>query len=295
MCRNETRAENTDSRLLSDGGNERQYRNETFLREQYLEKCRSASDIAAICGVSSSTISRWLDRHGIEREPRYKQRDWLYDQYVNKGKYQSSIAAECGVAETTICHWLARHGITDGESFQRAECAECGSGFRYYPSVRDGEFCSNRCANKQRERQVEITCPHCEESFKRRQSLDTEYCSMYCWGQDTRRGASLESYYATHWPKQRERAIERDGYECSVCGISDDEHRNRFGRGLEVHHIVPIRLFAAWEKPPEDAHTLRNLITLCRTHHPDAPGKTVETDGDDSNLSKMELKELTDK
>jgi hypothetical protein len=27
-----------------------------------------------------------------------------------------------------------------------------------------------------------------------------------------------------------------------------------------------------------DAHSLRKLILVCRTYHPDAPGETVDTD-----------------
>jgi len=65
-----------------------------------------------------------------------------------------------------------------------------------------------------------------------------------------------------------------------------EEHRERFGRGIEVHHLVPVRLFKHWDKPPEHAHILRNLVTVCRTHHPDAPGTTVEP-GDGEKIRKL--------
>ncbi|MFW6376734.1 MAG: hypothetical protein ACOC0F_02050 [archaeon] len=252
----------------------RRYRDAEFLREQYVSQRKSSRDIAEMCGTSSSTVSRWLDRHGIEREPRYKNREWLTEQYVEKRRRQQDIADECNVAKTTICHWLSRLEITDGESMETGECVVCGESFRYYPSVRDGRFCSNECSNAPRKRQVEVACPNCGETFERRQSLDTEYCSMACWGRDNRTDTS--SYYSTLWHKQREKALERDDYRCTVCGISHEEHRERFGRGVEVHHLVPVRLFKQWEKPPEHAHVLRNLVTVCRTHHPDAPGTTVD-------------------
>ena len=254
----------------------RRYRDAKFLREQYVEQRKSAAEIAEICGVSSSTITRWLDRQDIDREPRYKHRHWLFEQYVEKRRDQQAIASDCGVAPSTICHWLFRHGITDGESMATGECVTCGEQFRYYPSVREGQFCSNECSNHPRKRQVEITCPGCEETFQRRQSLDTEYCSMACWSKDNISG--LKKYYAADWYRQREKALERDGYQCIVCGITDDEHRRRFGRGLEVHHLTPVRLFNRWDKPPEHAHVLRNLVSVCRTHHPDAPGDTVKPD-----------------
>lgn len=108
--------------------------------------------------MSHSTISRWLDRHDIDREPRYRDRTWLYEEYVENRRHQDEIADECGVGKTTICHWLARFGITDNESLDTDECLTCGETFRYYPSVRDGQFCSNECAKDQDKRQVTITC-----------------------------------------------------------------------------------------------------------------------------------------
>lgn len=217
----------------------RRYRGAEFLREQYVEQRRSQQEIAEECGVGSTTIHRWLERHGIEREPRYKDREWLHEQYVERRRDQSDIAEECDVAKTTICHWLSRHGITDGESMVTAECATCGDSFRYYPSVRDGQFCSNECSNEPRKRQVEIVCEGCGETFQRRASLDTEYCSMECWGEDTRVISDPDQVYRGIWYRQRQRALQRDDYQCVVCGISDDEHSDEYGHGLDVHHLVP--------------------------------------------------------
>jgi len=78
---------------------DRRYRDADFLRRQYVERRRSASDIAADCGVSASTVSRWLDRHSIEREPRYRDEAWLYEQYVERGRRQQDIADDCDVTK----------------------------------------------------------------------------------------------------------------------------------------------------------------------------------------------------
>jgi transposase/5-methylcytosine-specific restriction endonuclease McrA len=252
------------------------YKTRKWLYEQYVEQWRNQQEIAEECGVSSSTIYRWLDRHGIERQPRYKNRDWLYEQYVECRRDQQDIADDCGVAKTTICHWLARHGITDGESMEATECTSCGETFRYYPSVRDGQFCSNECSNDLRKRQVGIVCDGCGETFHRRASLDTEYCSMECWGEDTRVTANPQELYRGIWHRQRQRALRRDGYRCVVCGISDEDHSDEYGHGLDIHHLVPVRRFVQCDCPPRDAHALRNLVTVCRTHHPDCGGETVE-------------------
>jgi 5-methylcytosine-specific restriction endonuclease McrA len=258
----------------------RRYRDADFLRTQYVEKGKSSNEIADLCGSSASTIRRWLDRHDIDDDRRYQDRQWLREQYVQKRRDQRAIADECDVATTTICHWLARLDITDGESLVCGACDTCGEQFRYYPSVRDGQFCSNDCAGKPRRRQIEVTCPGCGETFERRQSLDTEYCSMACWAQDNGYGTGVSTQYRDGWYRRRRRALERDGYQCTTCGITDQEHRERFGFGLDVHHVVPLRLFVKRDLPVREAHSLRNLVTVCRSHHPDAPGKTVEDDGE---------------
>lgn len=233
---------------------DRRYRDADFLWTRYVDRRQSASEIAGACGVTSSTVSRWLDRHGIEREQRYQDHNWL-----------------------------SRHGITDGEAYERTRCDTCGDRFRYAPALREGTYCSNACANDQRKRQVTVECVGCGETFERRASLDTEYCCIGCWGEDTASVAEWAKLYRGIWHEQRRKAMRRDDHRCTVCGTSDEEHRERFGRGLEVHHRVPVRLFDAWDLSIEDAHTLSNLVTVCRTHHPDSPGTTVERDDNNTD------------
>lgn len=204
---------------------------------------------------------------------RYRDADFLRSRYVEQGHAASDIAEACGVTSSTVSRWPDRHGTTDGASYERTQCDTCGESFRYAPSLREGFYCSNACANDERKRQVSVECVGCGETFERRASLDTEYCSIGCWGQDIR----IEGdFYCGIWNEQRQKALERDGHECVQCGISNEEHKVRFGRELDVHHRVPVRQFAKWDCPSRDAHALRNLVTYCRTHHPDAPGRTTE-------------------
>jgi hypothetical protein len=70
-------------------------------------------------------------------------------------------------------------------------------------------------------------------------------------------------YYGPNWNTQRERALERDGHECAACGCSEQEHREEWGAGLEVHHIRPARLFDDFER----MNRLENLVTLCMPCH----------------------------
>lgn len=248
---------------------DRQYRNPDYLHREYVQRRLSTTEIAEQCGVSSSTIHRWLSRHDIDRAEPYHDRDWLREQFVNQSLSVEDIADRCGIAESTVSYWLGRHGISEGASFQTATCETCGDEFKYYPSVRDGKYCSAGCSHEPAKRQEQVTCPCCGEEFERRASLDTEYCSPACWGQDLYAGT--DEYYAGRWYAQRERALRRDGWQCTVCGTTEEEHQSRTGRRLDVHHVVPVRLFVNWDKPPHHAHELRNLQTVCRDCHPDAP------------------------
>jgi 5-methylcytosine-specific restriction endonuclease McrA len=71
-------------------------------------------------------------------------------------------------------------------------------------------------------------------------------------------------YYGSEWPTQREKALERDGYKCNICSMTNETHRERFGgKSLHVHHKIPFVEF----EDPEEANRLTNLKTLCVACH----------------------------
>lgn len=65
-------------------------------------------------------------------------------------------------------------------------------------------------------------------------------------------------YRGPGWLTIRQEILERDGYKCTVCGMTQEEARAN-GHGLSVHHIVPFE--QTQDNSPE------NLITLCQKHH----------------------------
>lgn len=69
----------------------------------------------------------------------------------------------------------------------------------------------------------------------------------------------IPDYYGENWPEQREKALERDDYECVICGRGEAD----LGQEPDVHHIIPIREF----DNPAEANYLSNLVTLCKKHH----------------------------
>ena len=66
-----------------------------------------------------------------------------------------------------------------------------------------------------------------------------------------------------NWSKQRSAAIKRDGRRCADCGISEDDCREKYGRGLDVDHVVPFHNFSSYKK----ANSLSNLRSLCASCH----------------------------
>lgn len=64
---------------------------------------------------------------------------------------------------------------------------------------------------------------------------------------------------ADNWEQSRRKVLERDGYECQFCGVTDEQHREEHTNGLDVHHVIP-RSDGGSDSP-------RNLVALCRSCH----------------------------
>jgi 5-methylcytosine-specific restriction endonuclease McrA len=67
------------------------------------------------------------------------------------------------------------------------------------------------------------------------------------------------------------RQVRRRDEVCQNCGEDGQDGR------LEVHHIVPFRLFdQSNETGKRDAHALENLVLLCRPCHMEAEHGDLE-------------------
>lgn len=137
----------------------------------------------------------------------------------------------------------------------------------------------------------EITCEWCGETaeFVPAEAEVRRFCSARCYkdwlseeragdawiGEDNpgwKGGVTRDARYGRNWKQQRKKALERDGYECLLCGTSED---------LNVHHKTPIRTFDkstdGWWRLAND---LDNLITLCRSCHKKVHANAAEYFGD---------------
>lgn len=161
-------------------------------------------------------------------------------------------------------------------------CKLCGSTFTYYPSSKEGVYCPSCVEDAddllpekypKRGERVTTPCHGCGTELEIRPSrLEKRergvFCTLECYGSwlsenvvgsdhHQWEGGSID--YGRTWWRVRRQALERDDYECQHCVTTAEE----LGRNPDVHHLEPVRSFDR----PEAAHTLENVITLCRSCH----------------------------
>lgn len=166
---------------------------------------------------------------------------------------------------------------------ETASCRRCDSTFEYYPSNKEGVYCSE-CVVSAEEflgtpsfeiRDIERltrTCDFCDEEMQvlhsERERGHGRFCSREClngWLSKVRRGPKHHQWeggptsYGGRWYQVRRAALERDNHECQHCGASAEE----LGQEPDVHHMVPVRSFDT----PSEAHKIENVVTLCRSCH----------------------------
>ena len=61
------------------------------------------------------------------------------------------------------------------------------------------------------------------------------------------------------WDTIKLKARERDGFECQECGLTEEEHMEKYKQPLQVHHINPYR--------KSKDNSLENLVTVCCVCH----------------------------
>ncbi|WP_143824984.1 homing endonuclease associated repeat-containing protein [Natronoarchaeum philippinense] len=214
-----------------------------------------------------------------------------------------------GPYEREFGGWSAALKAADIEPNQHSnyiefECEFCGSEDRKLVSkIADSGriFCSQECLNEWRSEEfsgsahplwdrVRVECEICTKELLRRPSIvepkQRVFCSYSCfseWCSEERVGEDHpqwkgggELYYGPNFQRQREKRLKADNYQCQNCGRAQDDHRDAYGRSLEIHHRTPVREFyqdidtEAGETPNWEAmNALSNLVTLCIECHRD--------------------------
>lgn len=179
---------------------------------------------------SSPTVEVDCDYCGGPTEKTERQLERFENAYCSEDCQYAALAEETGPDARA---W-------DG-GMVRISCHVCGVDFPVKPSKVDARrCCSPTCDSKWREER------YSGESHPR-------------WTDDP-----IETHYGPSYPSQRQKALERDNYECRVCGRTNAENKELFNNsGLNAHHIIKFRLFDSHE----EANVLENLVMLCSQCH----------------------------
>ncbi len=181
---------------------------------------------------------------------------YLYPSEIEegKGKYCSR---EC-----------QNEGMKNRETYT---CPNCGEEFKAIISERkyNNKYCSRECYLEDAKDRVKTECDNCgKEIIKRRtqfERTENHFCSDLCKYEYRSDDRSIDNYfYSTKWwHKRRREVLERDNYECQVCGLTNQESKDKTDFELDIHHKEPLKNF----EDKKEGSKISNLITLCRKCH----------------------------
>lgn len=220
------------------------------LHHWYHEEVMTLSEIADEVGCSMTTAYNRMEDHGINRRTANQdvEAHEVHCEYC--GTQKEIPPCEYEQSERFFCdnqcqgEFLKETGRVSGENSpwwkgkESVECSNCGAPKTVYPSrlkTKSEHFC-------------DISC------YAEWQSRNRHGENHHQWNPD-----SKTQFYTGTWKNARRRVRERDENTCKLCEVDSDD----IGRNLDVHHIRPIRAFSN----PSDAHTMDNLVQLCRLCH----------------------------
>ena len=90
------------------------WRDHGVMRELYVKRGLTQTEIGELLGCTQTNVSRWLSRHDIKPETTFAPWDdenILYEAYANEGKSAAQIADELGCSRSHIRNKLKEYGI----------------------------------------------------------------------------------------------------------------------------------------------------------------------------------------
>ena len=144
---------------------------------------------------------------------------------------------------------------------KRWTCERCGKAFTPSGYSKAQRFCSRSCwfewhsgENHQQYDSIELTCGWCGSNFKRNKyeisKSKNHYCCHDCSSKahslkmrGMKRGIPQQAGYYTiaEWRNLRQMALERDGFKCVRCGMTESQHKLKYKQSLHVDHIIRRR------------------------------------------------------
>lgn len=215
---------------------------------------------------------------------RYRSGHWLEVKYWDEGLAQKEIAEECGVSPRTVREYMNRFDIPTRE--MRGENHPMyGRERTEEEKQKISESLKGRSVSEETRQRISESLEGSELSAEVRRKI-SESLEGITRSEATRRKMSestageenpnwrggYSNRYGSGWSVTREKILERDEV-CQHCGHDGSDNR------LEVHHIVPIRVFRRTQHLTiEDAHDEENLVLLCNRCHGKADHELIEFD-----------------
>lgn len=289
------------------------------------EEGKNRQEIADELGCSQSMVRYWMDKYNIETANRYP---ILHDfdelkELIDQPLTTENVAKEVGCSKGYARQKLIDHGILEkqkeeyeelrDEEWMRemfveenmevveiAEMIDCSPGTVHQWKNKHG--LKRKWKKKEVLEELYIKKGMSQREIAQKFDCGDSSIDIYMkkHGMPTRGGGAPkgeehpnwkgghEDFYGSTWHRQRKLCIERDGKECLDCGMEMDEHKERYGESLHVHHVTPFREFEDSKK----ANKLDNLRTLCRMCHNKWEG---HPNPPQPNTSKLEVAEVAQK
>jgi predicted HNH restriction endonuclease len=147
----------------------------------------------------------------------WRNKNWLFEQYVTRKKSMRDICRELNIGEACIHKWLHRFNI---------------------PIRSRSESLTGKVKTLEHKRKLS------EWGKTRVGSLNPFWNG----------GKSPEKHRNRYrgWRQRNKEILERDNFECQICGLDMDLH---------IHHILPYHYY------PDLVNDYDNLLTLCQHCH----------------------------
>lgn len=235
------------------------WRDESLMTNLYIENDLTVRSISSIFDCSTGTISNWLDEHGISKGKSTERpsRVELRQMYEDKRYSGSKIAGRLGVSPSTVYRWLKEYDI----------------------EVRDPGAHSNPVLNDEEEMrrlyvEKELSISEIEtklgaHSLTVRESLDEHEievrpAKVYLQGENSPFWKGGQAPYGKGWTaEKREEVLDKYDYLCQSCGMTQEEHKEKFSQSLHIHHVMPAGKF----EDPEKRNSISNLVPMCSSCH----------------------------
>lgn len=215
---------------------------------------------------------------------RYRNGHWLEVKYWDEGLTQKEIAEECGISPRQIRTYMNRFDIPTremrGENHpmygrerteeEKQKISESLKGRTFSEETR------RRISEAQRGRElppeVREKISKSLEGITRSEETRRKMSESTAGEENPNWRGGYSNRYGSGWSVARQNVHERDEV-CQSCGHDGTERR------LEVHHIVPVRVFReADHLTVGDAHDEDNLVLLCSRCHGRADHGQIEFD-----------------